>query len=264
MNPACVLQHLIATEQRLPAEWVLWDAIRDDVEAYFDESLSPWSIDDEVLGAQGLAINFFFPLREDLDGLSRLLGLLCGRQLSVDACDLICRGRAAPNAPPFDLVAHVHDLDASSMLLLLKCMPPIGGQSTGPAAGQWRSDVRLLESAGGSPAAEGGLAALKRAQRLADDLEAQGIVDRAVFAVVHDNRDLSLAEVCGFWHGLRDVDGRFQAWTYQQMLALAGSMLPDMPGWRSFLRDRYGIAAIGAHKSPAEDTGALVRERRSA
>jgi hypothetical protein len=263
MNPASVLQHLLATEQRLPSDWILWEPIRDDVEAYFDQSGSPWSIDDEVLGTQSLAINFFFPLRNDLHGLSRLVGLLCGHNLVVGGFDLICRGRAAMNAPPFDVAAYARDLDGSSMLLLMTCMPAIGRETAVAAAAQPGGRPRF-EAKPDERARDLRLAALGRAQRLVDDLERQRIVDRAVFAVIYDNRDLSLAEACGVWHRMRDRDGRFHAWSYQQVLALSGSMLPDIPGWRSFLRDRYGIVAIGARSSSAQTAAPSECERRSA
>jgi hypothetical protein len=264
MNSTSVLQQLVAIERRSPSEWMLWDAIRDDVATYFDQSPSPWSIDNEALGSQSLAINFFFPLRADLRGLARLLGVLCGRQLSVDAFELICRGRAATLALPFDVVAHLHEDDDSSMLLALKCMAPRAqAASQGSVHESPRAGVLRPWSAAES-VCDVRVPYLAHGQRLADDLERNSAVDRAVFAVVYDNRDVSFADLCAFWHRTRAGDGRFHAWTYQQMLALAGSTMGSAPGWRTFLARRYGITAIGSRAAHARAPEVRCDGRRSA
>ena len=111
---------------------------------------------------------------------------------------------------------------------------------------------------------DGRVLELARGQRLADDLKRQGAADRVMFAVVYDNRDLSFADLCSFWHRTRVVEGCFHAWTYQQLLAIAGSTMTGVPGWRTFLSERYGITAIGATSAEATPSSVLADERRSA
>ena len=259
MNPTSTLQQLATIERRLPSEWVLWEAIRDEVPTYFDQSHSPWSIDDEPLGSQGLALNFFFPMRADLRGLSRLFGVLCGRQIRVDAFELICRGRAATLALPFDIVAHLHDDEGAAVLLLLKCVET---RATTTAR-----DINACVL-NGWPAAESvcdaRLPILAHGQRLAADLERKCAADQAVFAVIHDNRDVSFADLCAFWRHTRAGSGRFHAWTYQQVLALAGPLTAEVSGWRTFLARRYGIYAIGSQEGHFRPSAVREGERRTA
>jgi hypothetical protein len=250
----------------VPSEWVLWNEIRDEVTAYFDQSSPwPWSIDDDVLGSQGLAINFFFPLRTDRRGLSRLLGLLCGcPRVVVQAFNLVCRGRAA-NAPQlFDIVTCFCDSRSSQSILLIKCMPPIGYRRSHDTS--WDESAPALQPAFRpfEPACDRLLPDLARAQRLAEDLERRNPANRVMFAVVYDNRDLSYAEICDFWCRTQPANGRFYAWTYQQLLGLAASTTAVVPGWRTFLAQRYGITGIGACSSAAEPCDVFSDERKPA
>jgi len=266
MKPTWMMRHLATTERRLPSQWIFWDEICDDVVAYFDEAELPsWNIDDDVFGVQGLAINFFFPLRTDRHGLSRLIGLLCGRHLTVEAFELICRGRTGTDHPLIDIVARLREGGSSESVLLIKCMPPMVHRgSAGVVGGECPADPGPPASSTSEPVCDGRVPELARGQRVADDLERQGAADRVMFAVVYDNRDLSFADLCSFWHHTRVVQGCFHAWTYQQLLAIAASTMAGVPDWRTFLSERYGITAIGVRSAEATPFTALADERRSA
>ena len=265
MKSMCILQQVVAMERRLPSERILWDEIRDEVTAYFEQSqVSPWSIEDDVYGAQGLALNFFFPLRGDRRGLSRLLGLLCGRHLTVDAFELTCRGRTATHSPGVDVVVRMGDSHAEQSVLLVKCMPPLRDGAARATGGDDRPAAPPAAPSADEPVCDVRVPELARGQRLAEHLERRGTAERVALAVVYDNRDVSLADLCTFWRGTRAVDDRFHAWTYQQLLAMAGSMMADVPGWRAFLSHRYGITAIGAVRPHAAASTGVSDQCRSA
>ena len=273
----------------------LWCEIRESVGEYCDEraSAGDWHISRDPLSSDVLAFNFFFPLRQDAEGLSHALSALRGLRTRVESLDLlpptVTEAIAASGPRPVSNVVISFRDDAGTGLLLLKCTfteadlgpcPPRTGvrltdghdgcaSDEGECSVPWcRSYLeRLAESpleSSSNPArptcpfAEGGHQAM-RGLLLARTMAEAWDADTVEFGLVCDSRNTALRSRVRHWNSRVHL----LSWSYQEILGvLTGGQSQPMSAWRAFLRARYGLvpsvsySAISArYPSMSEPTG---------
>ncbi len=252
----------------------LWCEIRESVGEYFDEHTpaGDWHISRDLFSSDVLAFNFFFPLRQDTDGLSHALSALRGLRTVVDSLDLVPPTvteaiGASELRPASNVVISFRD-DAGTGLLLLKCTfketdlgacpantslrlsdghsgcAPDGGACSASWCGPYLTRLpgsRRKSSANAArrtcPFAEGGHHAM-RGLILARTMVEAWNADTVEFGLVCDSRNTALRSLVRRWNSRVHVT----SWTYQEILsALSGTRAQPMGAWRAFLRARYGL-----------------------
>jgi hypothetical protein len=261
----------------------LWREIRESVAEYCDghTPAGDWHISRDPLSSDVLAFNFFFPLRQDTEGLSHALSALRGLRTRVDSLDLVpptvTEAIGAPESRPVSNVVISFRDDAGSGLLLLKCtfaetelgacpshtpVRPLGGHD-GRAfdeegcSAAWcgpylRRPPGSHETSSSDPArrncpfAEGGHQAM-RGLILARTMVEAWNADTVEFGLVCDGRNTALRSQVRRWNSRVHL----MAWSYQDILrALDGtSAAQPMGPWRAFLRARYGLVPAASRRT---------------
>jgi hypothetical protein len=264
----------------------LWCEIRESVAEYCDEHApaGDWHISPDPSSSDVLAFNFFFPLRQDTEGLSHALSTLRGLRTRVDSLDLVPPTVTetigdSELRPVSNVVISFRD-DAGAGLLLLKCtfteadlgacpprtgVRPLGGYHEwafhekgcsaawcGPYLERLRGACQtssLDPARRNCPFAEGGHQAM-RGLVLARTMVEAWNADSVEFGLVCDGRNTALRSQVRRWNSRVHL----MAWSYQEILrALGGMSARPMGAWRAFLRARYGLV-------PAFSRGAISSE----
>jgi hypothetical protein len=257
----------------------LWCEICESVAEYCDEHApaGDWHISRDLFSADVLAFNFFFPLRQDTEGLSHALSELRGLRTRVDSLDLVAPTvteaiGASELRPASNVVISFRD-DAGTGLLLLRCTftetqlgacPSRTGVHRSDGHGGHASDggacsaswcgpylARLpgsrrkppVSAAGlGCPFAEGGFQAM-RGLILARTMVEAWNADTVEFGLVCDSRNTALESLVRHWNSRVHL----MSWSYQEILrALSATCAQPMGAWRAFLRSRYGLVPAGS------------------
>ncbi len=252
----------------------LWCEIRESVGEYCDEHApaGDWHISRDLFSSDVLAFSFFFPLRQDTEGLSRALSAIRGLPTVVDSLDLVPPTvteaiGASELRPASNVVISFRD-DAGTGLLLLKCtfketdlgacpshtglLLSDGHNGRAPAEGacsaSWcgpylprlpgsRRKSSANAARGTCPFAEGGYQAM-RGLMLARTMVEAWNADTVEFGLVCDSRNTALRSWVRHWNSRVHL----MSWSYQEILsALSGSRAQPMRAWRAFLRARYGL-----------------------
>ena len=267
----------------------LWYEIRESVGEYCDERApaGDWHISRDPRSSDVLAFNFFFPLRQDPEGLSHALTALRGLPTRVDSLDLlpptVTEAIAASQPRPVSNVVISFCDDAGTGLLLLKCTftetdlgacpsrtgVRLSDSHDGCASGAGECSVpwcrSYLQRLAGSPReassnatrpicpfTEGGHQAM-RGLVLARTMVEAWDADTVEFGLVCDSRNTALRSRVRHWNSRVHL----LSWSYQEILgALAGTSAQPMGAWRAFLRTRYGL-------TPEVSQGAISTEHPS-
>jgi hypothetical protein len=263
----------------------LWRDIRESVAEYCDERApaGDWHISRDLLSSDVLAFNFFFPLRQDIEGLSRALSALRGQRTRVDSLDVLpptmTESMGAPDVRPISNVAMTYRDDHGGGLLLLKCTftelalgacpsrtgfrpddcRGRGADAADACSVSWRCPYLepLSPSHEGSPQeaassacpfAEGGHQVL-RGLLLARTMAAAWNAHTVEFGVVYDGRNAELTSLVGRWNSRV----RLATWSYQAVLSALGSRnVRRMGPWRAFVRERYGLVPVAPRGDSSE------------
>ncbi len=252
----------------------LWCEIRESACEYCDEHApaGDWHISRDLFSSDVLAFNFFYPLRQDIEGLSHALSALRGTRTLVDSLDLLpptvteavgkSELRLASN-----VVISFRD-EVGTGLLLLRCTfqetdlgacpaheglrlsgghdgsAPDGGACSaswyGPCLTRLPASRRTSSVNAASwscPFAEGGHQAM-RGLILARTMTEAWNADTVEFGLVCDSRNTALRARVRHWNSRVYV----LSWSYQEILsALSRTHGQPMRAWRAFLRTRYGL-----------------------
>jgi hypothetical protein len=252
----------------------LWSEIRESVGEYCDEHApaGDWHISRDPCNADVLAFNFFFPLRQDTEGLSDALSTLRGLRTLADSLDLVLPTvteaiGASELRPASNVVISFRD-DAGTGLLLLKCTfketdlgactahttlslsdghngrAPDGAACSASWCGHCLTRLpgsRRNSSANAArqtcPFAEGGHQAM-RGLLLARTMVEAWNADTVEFGLICDSRNTALRSRVRHWNSRVHL----MSWSYQEILsALSDTRAQPMRAWRAFLRARYGL-----------------------
>jgi len=268
---------MMTTVMALPAlraDANLWSDIRESVADYCDERTprGGWQMSRDLFSSDVLAFNFFFPLRQDTEAMTRALSALRGRPTRVDSLDLLppttTGTSCSPELRPVSNVVISYRDDTGSGLLLLKCTfterdlgacpsrtgcRPNGGLGQCAAGGacsvagccpylaQLEGSLEKPVENDGDPTCpfEPGGHQVMRGLMLARTLGAASGADSVDFGLVYDSRNTPLTSLVHRWRS----GMRLTSWSYQEILAALG---PEnarcLRAWRAFLGERYGLA----------------------